>query len=60
MDQDSNDSEHRLRRAGGGDEAALAAPGERPRDRLRQMVHVRAPGRLRDLLERVPGVLDEG
>jgi RNA polymerase sigma-70 factor (ECF subfamily) len=46
MGQDPDDSEHLLRSAASGDEAALAALWERHRARLRQMVRLRLDRRL--------------
>ena len=46
MDQDSTDSEHLLRRAAAGVQAALGALWERHRARLRQMVLLRLDRRL--------------
>src|SRR6516162_4897845 len=46
MDRDPDDSEDLLRRAAAGDEAALAAPWQRHRGRLRQMVRLRLDRRL--------------
>jgi RNA polymerase sigma-70 factor (ECF subfamily) len=46
MGQDPNDSEHLLRRAAAGDEAALPALWGRHRARLRQMVRLRLDRRL--------------
>jgi RNA polymerase sigma-70 factor (ECF subfamily) len=46
MGQDSDDSEHLLRRAASGDQAALAALWQRHRARLRQMVRLRLDRRL--------------
>ena len=46
MGQDPNDSEHLLRRAASGDQAALPALWERHRARLRRMVRLRLDRRL--------------
>jgi RNA polymerase sigma-70 factor (ECF subfamily) len=46
MELDSNDSEHLLRRAAAGDEAALAPPRERHRTLLRRMARLRLDRRL--------------
>jgi RNA polymerase sigma-70 factor (ECF subfamily) len=46
MDQDSNDSEHLLRRAAAGDQPALAALWGRHRARIRPMVRLRHDRRL--------------